>query len=753
MSEEELEKANVDDWTKSVIRYARVNGVSLEEAVWALQDDSEESDVRMKAGISERITKQLSLQEKDNIRTLLKTINRTGTTLLDNGEGTMYLLDHTDREGIENRKRGEEGFSCRLKFSTEGLSWKEIDLIRKQIENGVIRNQGDVNRWIEKHLGKQRRDNSDSIDAQDRRTNGDDALVDSRPLSGESVGGQGNQDSEADFGTGFVRVYNNDGTNGPRYVPVRGRVPQFMTTYHGTPHDIGGRFDHSKMGSGEGAQSHGWGTYVAAREKTSHGYAMKLARPTYKGHPVLREVLLYFGIESSGVPKEFILNDIEGEASLAEGELRVAQSRLDFITAALERLKSGSLSEEWVREEREKRGLVDDNFLDETFDDYFQGVYVPEEADYVALDEEVLKSCAAYLDEVKARAEQRLSLCKNSVDAMRNGRKEDVRTGRHLYTVEIPNNDGTNYIEENKPLGEEGLKRLRERMPKAFKDKTHRGRNPLQMATWDIIDRLTPESTGWDVYDAFVKYTGSKEAASKALNKMGYVGIHYYGRQDGECYVIFNENDAKVKSHVEFMRGPSSTVYGWCSYTYDEDGRVVSRHVVMNEKVLNANTGVHEMGHLWLDLLSEVNPRMYDKGIRLAMKHPLFDVLKRSEEYGGLSDERIANEVLARIIGDSFDLLAEETESRNDREEDPEKLGSVIHRLRKFFKEMFAELKSAFSEGWTDEEIENLTLKDIALMSVKDIISGRTVDEWAAQTVAGNALGAVESLEKFFRYE
>ena len=48
------------------------------------------------------------------------------------------------------------------------------------------------------------------------------------------------------------------------------------------------------------------------------------------------------------------------------------------------------------------------------------------------------------------------------------------------------------------------------------------------------------------------------------------------------------------------MKGKSGTVYGWCSYTYDEDGKVVSRHVVMNEKVLNANTGVHEMGHLWL---------------------------------------------------------------------------------------------------------------------------------------------------------
>ena len=90
------------------------------------------NDVQMMAAGRNSINNSLSLQEKDNIRSLLRTINRVGTTLLDNGDGTMYLLDHTDREGIETRnRRKQDGFNCRLKFSVDGYSEQEIDAIKK----------------------------------------------------------------------------------------------------------------------------------------------------------------------------------------------------------------------------------------------------------------------------------------------------------------------------------------------------------------------------------------------------------------------------------------------------------------------------------------------------------------------------------------------------------------------------------------------------------------------------------------------
>lgn len=107
-------------------------------------------------------------------------------------------------------------------------------------------------------------------------------------------------------------------------------------------------------------------------------------------------------------------------------------------------------------------------------------------------------------------------------------------------------------------------------------------------------------------------------------------------------------------SDVQLMEGSDGTVYGWCEIERDADGNVVARHIYLNDEVLNANTMVHELGHLWLNLLSEINPKLYEHGLGLAKKHPLFAELKESDEYGMLSDDEIADEVLARMIGDRF---------------------------------------------------------------------------------------------------
>ena len=144
-----------------------------------------------------------------------------GTTLLDNGEGTMYLLDHTDREGIENRNpKKEEGFNCRLKFSTDGYTNEEIETIKNEIENGHIGDQKSINRWLKAHPKGQGSNNSDSFVAEVRESNADNAGLYSEAQQGESPRGRGNTSGSEDFGTGFIRVYNNDGTNGPRYIPI-----------------------------------------------------------------------------------------------------------------------------------------------------------------------------------------------------------------------------------------------------------------------------------------------------------------------------------------------------------------------------------------------------------------------------------------------------------------------------------------------------------------------------------------------------
>ena len=57
----------------------------------------------------------------------------------------------------------------------------------------------------------------------------------------------------------------------------QGGVDLAMNAYHGTPYDIQGKFDISKVGTGEGAQVYGHGMYFAEARKTGEEYAKNLA--------------------------------------------------------------------------------------------------------------------------------------------------------------------------------------------------------------------------------------------------------------------------------------------------------------------------------------------------------------------------------------------------------------------------------------------------------------------------------------------
>lgn len=53
-----------------------------------------------------------------------------------------------------------------------------------------------------------------------------------------------------------------------------------QSAYHGTPHSFE-KFDLGTIGTGEGAQAHGWGLYFAANKKTAERYKEKLTRNRY----------------------------------------------------------------------------------------------------------------------------------------------------------------------------------------------------------------------------------------------------------------------------------------------------------------------------------------------------------------------------------------------------------------------------------------------------------------------------------------
>jgi len=100
-------------------------------------------------------------------------------------------------------------------------SEKEIETIKNEIENGNIRDQKSFDKWAKSYITKQRSNKSNRIITEVRGTNGNNDNLYLRASEGESLRERSNTSSTEDFGTGFIRVYENDGTNGPRYIPIK----------------------------------------------------------------------------------------------------------------------------------------------------------------------------------------------------------------------------------------------------------------------------------------------------------------------------------------------------------------------------------------------------------------------------------------------------------------------------------------------------------------------------------------------------
>lgn len=88
------------------------------------------------------------------------------------------------------------------------------------------------------------------------------------------------------------------------------QVPGLMgaTAYHGTPHTIRGKFDISKVGTGEGAQAYGHGMYFAENPNVAKSY-MKYE---YENTPLgsAQSALNRFNYDSDAAKKE-IIKDID----------------------------------------------------------------------------------------------------------------------------------------------------------------------------------------------------------------------------------------------------------------------------------------------------------------------------------------------------------------------------------------------------------------------------------------------------------
>ena len=221
---------------------------------------------------------------------------------------------------------------------------------------------------------------------------------------------------------------------------------------------------------------------------------------------------------------------------------------------------------------------------------------------------------------------------------------------RNLYSVEIPDDNGKNYLDWNERLSDSQIEAIR-----AYLSENYR-RNKLEDFDASIAEvKGAPnadEVNAWvrrgeNVYKTLSHLLGSDDAASKALSEMGFTGIKYPaenrsgGRKDGaRNYVIFNENDAKIVDKVRFFKTQGGEAYGF----------TVGGKIYIDPHIASSETAVHEYAHLWAEVLRSANAKEWENVVGLMRGTSVWNEV--SGRYPELkSDDDIADEVLATYSG------------------------------------------------------------------------------------------------------
>lgn len=180
------------------------------------------------------VNDQLSDNEKKDILREIKAINEAKRSLIDIGGNFLYVVDHTDRDGLNHLKNGQEGFLVKTILDIRGLNREQINKIKKDYENDRGGNETTrrVEDWLERNGYFKRVLNSDSIDSEDKESTVDNVRLDSQTQGRKAFRGQSSQNSQADFQGNQIKT-GYDGTNHPRYMDAE-VVKEFIDNMSGT---------------------------------------------------------------------------------------------------------------------------------------------------------------------------------------------------------------------------------------------------------------------------------------------------------------------------------------------------------------------------------------------------------------------------------------------------------------------------------------------------------------------------------------
>lgn len=366
---------------------------------------------------------------------------------------------------------------------------------------------------------------------------------------------------------------------------IHGTQLKYQSVYHGSGADFD-EFDHSKMGSGEGAQVYGWGTYLTENEGIAKGYRDRIGG----------EVASWNGVEGDfSNARDNMRRSVRQKFSALEVSNHVADEAFTYITTSghfldqykeadasgkkriekdtAERMTSGIIEDieglsEAPYEERKK--VFDDTMailqpvvshIYENFKLRKKGklykVEVPDDAKWVHWDfqaepevNEAFKKLGVKVDNAPTREqyqelhakrdelyklEDEFNLLTNDL-VQKYGQDPEYGTHRPDHTHMTPD-EKLNYWAAQKEVSV---------LQDEYEELEH------------AIETASDKSTGEGLYRQLSRKLGSDKKASQALAKEGITGIKYLdgnSRRRGEGssnYVVFDDKTPKITN--KYMR-------------------------------------------------------------------------------------------------------------------------------------------------------------------------------------------------------
>jgi len=199
------------------------------------------------------------------------------------------------------------------------------------------------------------------------------------------------------------------------------------------------------------------------------------------------------------------------------------------------------------------------------------------------------------------------------------------------------------------------------------------------------------------------------------LDQKGNGEYHHFAIKDGNSYTVpfITEEEFNKKYPQRVNIRPMATLAGEVYGFATTDGRIF-----LDPAKMNANTPVHEYGHLWTDFVKRGNESLYRRLSVAARQSDFYKSLASNPSYSHLSEQGRTEEAIAHAIGNKGDGIY-----RNFMDK---------KWIRRLISELWEWIAGKLGlrdniRSLTPEQLESMNFGELAEGAAKDIMAGKRI--------------------------